>query len=752
MLQEILMTDKASVRGSSSHDRQPDSPGEGPEGHSGVPWEVMHATVVSVAILACVLGYLAAAYVAVAFHSDPRWDVFLPAVVLTGGGATVLVWRTRYRTRALLILSALFMASLLGDIVSREPQAQLSYVLVCIVAGTLLGPSPATVVGALATLSLVVQALLFPLRGVPWWALVHIWFAVAVVWATMGNLYHAVSRAVASTEWAWEQVREARLRRGELHAVVRSLEEATYRIERMNHELNQARLEAELAKANKSRFVVTVSHELRGPLNLILGFSRLMALSPERYGTSLPPAYRADMDAVYRNSEHMAALIDDVIDLARIEAERLPLAKEAISLHKDVVGEAVDIVRPLVERKGLYLREYVQGDVPTVLADPVRLRQVLLNLLVNAVRHTDRGGIVVTTVAQEEHVRVSVHDTGSGIAPEDIPQLFREFSQVSQPASASQQGSGLGLSISKYLVELHGGEMHVESAQGIGTTFCFTLPLPGVQVPAPVTVRTAASKRAQPVDTCLVVHEDPFVVRLLARHMEGYHVVGVSEPDDIDTLVAELHPRAIIATPEASEVIGQRIAQGMPDIPVIACPMARASDSPKWQGLVSYLIKPITHEMLSVAMRKVVQDGRTHILIVDDDLDAVRLLEAMLTALPYDYDIMKAYDGEQALSMMRQVVPDVVLLDLVMPNLDGEETLARMQADALLRHVPVIAVSATDYAEGTMIMRTPITVRSRNPLEATRGIRCLKALVDALSSSYLAPPAAAGPSPTASHD
>jgi signal transduction histidine kinase/CheY-like chemotaxis protein len=717
---------------------------------SGAPWEVMQTTVMSVAILTCGLGYLLAAYAAVAFHATPRWDVFLPAAILTGGGTAVLVWRTRYRARAALIVTVLFVACLLCDIISRDPQAQLSYLLVCIVAGVLLGPLPATGVAITATAALIGQTLLLPQGSIPWESLVHLWSAVAVVWVTVGNLYHAVNRALASADAAWMQVREARVRRGELHSVVRSLEEATYRIERMNHELNQARMEAELAKANKSRFVVTVSHELRGPLNLILGFSRMMALSPERYGVPLPPAYRADMDAVYRNSEHMASLVDDVIDLARIEAERLPLLKEPVDLCKDVVSEAVDIVRPLVERKGLYLRETTEGEVPTILADPVRLRQVLLNLLVNAVRHTEQGGITVTTELHEEYVSVSVCDTGIGIAPDDIPQLFQEFSQVAERTDVDQPGSGLGLSISKCLVELHGGEMHVESTQGVGTSFRFTLPLPGIEVPAPTTIRTAATKKAQPTETCLIVHDDPLVVRLLARHLDSYHVVGASEPENVDTLIAELRPRAIIAPPEVAEAVEQRITPHMPDIPIIACPIVRDTDGPEWKGIVGYLIKPITREMLWVALKKVVHNGRTRILIVDDDLDAVRLLEAMLTALPYDYEIMKAYDGGQALNVMREVVPDVVLLDLVMPNVDGAETLARMQADRRLQHVPVIVISATDSADESMAMATPITIRQRQSLDLTRGVRCLKALVDALPPRHLAAPEPAAPPQEAS--
>jgi len=220
-----------------------------------------------------------------------------------------------------------------------------------------------------------------------------------------------------------------------------------------------------------------VSHELRGPLNLILGFSRLMALSPERYGEPLPGAYRADVATIYRNSRHLSDLIDDILDLSQIEAERLPLAKERVDLEEEVVKEAAEFVHPLAERKGLTLTLRLAGTLPAVMVDRVRLRQVVLNLLTNAVRFSEKGEITLRTERQRERVLVSVQDSGPGIDADQLPRLFQEFSQA-QPAERREvRGSGLGLAISKQLVELHGGEIWVQSTRGVGSTFSFTVPL-----------------------------------------------------------------------------------------------------------------------------------------------------------------------------------------------------------------------------------------------------------------------------------
>ncbi len=552
----------------------------------------------------------------------------------------------------------------------------------------------------------------------------------------------SVAWALGGWARATEALEEVRERRGTLYRALRALEEATARIQRMNDELVAARREADLSRAMKVRFAASVSHEVRGPLNLILGFSRMMALSPEQYGEPLPRAYRADVATIYRNSQHLMALLDDVLDLSRIEVDRLPLVKDRIDLEQSAIGATVSIVTPLVERKGLYLRQELAGGLPWVLADPVRLRQVLLNLLTNAVRFTERGGITIRTSRRQDAVVVSIQDTGSGIAPQELPRVFGEFAQLHALGERTIGGSGLGLSICKQLIELHGGEIWVESTQGIGSTFSFSLPLPGILPSTSETVRTGASAyQRHPQDICLVVYSNPGIVRTLARHVADYRVVGLPGVNDLLTLTERLHPRAIIAGPETTEDIRRILNTVSYDIPLITFDVR----SPTIPGLpahvVSYLVKPVQPETLRAVMQPLECDGETTILIVDDDLDAVRMLESMLLSVPRSYRIVKAYDGFAALDIMQEDLPDVVFLDLVMPGLDGEQTMRRMQDDERLSHIPVVIVSAQDPLGDSVLLGMPLSVWRRRPASLPRGAKCLQAVLDNLEADYLPGPA-----------
>jgi len=390
-------------------------------------------------------------------------------------------------------------------------------------------------------------------------------------WLAARPLRSSVQLALAGWGQARSSLLEIRQRRGELFRVVRALEEATYRIERMNNELIVARREAEEARALKARFVATVSHELRGPMNLILGFSRLMALSPKSYEQPLPRCYRADIHTIYRNCQHVLALVDDILDLSQIEAQRLPLVRDRVDLEDDVVRKAVGIVESLMERKGLTLRLELAGNLPWVLADQVRLRQALLNLLINAVRFTERGGITVRTAQRDNAVLVSVQDTGAGIAEADLPKLFREFSQVRSQGVEETGGSGLGLAISKQLIQLHGGEIWVESRQGVGTTFTFSVPLPGTESYAVTPLKTSDVERHLGTQTCLVIHDDADMVRLMARHITGYRMVGLPDEKDLVALTDELHPRAIIVGPDDAEQAARELTRTDFDVPLITC-------------------------------------------------------------------------------------------------------------------------------------------------------------------------------------
>lgn len=557
---------------------------------------------------------------------------------------------------------------------------------------------------------------------------------VAAAWLTGRSLRMSVCWALTGWQHANAALDEARERRGELYRALKALEEATYRIERMNQELILARCEAEQARAAKTRFAYTVSHELRGPLSMILGFSRLMALSPEKYGVPLPAPYYADVDAIYRNTRHLSSLLDDVLDLAQIEAERLPLIKDRVDVEKDVCRTAVDIVQPLAARKRLTLRVLSDGDLPQLMADKIRLRQVLLNLLTNAVGVTEQGGITVRLTLQDDtggdapRLHISVEDTGPGIDPEEMPRLFEEFHRLGRQRG-EPGGSGLGLAISKQLIELQGGEIWAESRKGVGSTFRIMLPLPGTtpngaspfpSLPAPVPGRLRAGtvrpvpRHLSPI--CILVQMPPRIVRLLARYLEGYRVVALPSADSVQALIQDLRPTAIITT----GAYARRVTDGPSDhplqVPVISLEIPDSVAEDGQNGVLGHLVKPISPEMLAPLMRRVERDGETTLLLVDDDPDFVRLLEGMLTALPRPYRILRAYDGLEAWALMKDERPDVVFADLVMPEMGGLELIRRMRADPRLCGVPVVIVSAHDAFDDNALLQLPLHVHSQRKL------------------------------------
>ena len=548
----------------------------------------------------------------------------------------------------------------------------------------------------------------------------------------------ALSWASQSSHKALVLTGELRQRQLMLNRALRAMEEATYRIERINNELVLAQQETEAARAAKSRFAATVSHEIRGPLNLILGFSRSMALSPERYGIALSPAYHADADTIYRNAQHLADLVDDVLDLSRIEANHLPLVKDRVDLEDDVVRKVLENVRPLTERKGLYLREELVGDLPTILVDPVRLRQALLNLLINATRFTQRGGITVRTGRDEDSLFVSVKDTGPGISPEETANVFREFVQLSTDKEGATGGTGLGLSIAKSLVEAHGGRIWLESRPGVGTTVSFSLPYGhGPSLHSALVSTGEVHWPGKPLNNCLVVHDDPSVVNLLARYLEGYRITGLADENQVLRLTEELHPRAIVASSLIGESIREKLAATPYDVPLITWDMPRARQQHHLEHILGYLVKPIGPAALHALMGQVERDGETTVLIVDDEPDVVRLMENILTELPRPYRILRAYDGIEALDLMQATTPDIVFMDWFMPHMSGAQTIAHMRSTSRLSGIPVVIVSGRDWVEGQATIKTPISVECQKPLDIARAARCLEALLSELKPDYL---------------
>ena len=286
--------------------------------------------------------------------------------------------------------------------------------------------------------------------------IISIWGTVWLVWMTTRPL-------LTTIQWSWSAYQEGqcaveKASESNLHLqqTLADLAEANLQLARLNQLTQGLRYAAEDARRTKEQFVARVSHELRTPLNMIIGFCEMIIKAPQTYANNLPSALLADLTVVYRNSQHLSKLIDDVLDLSQIETDHMPLVKERVHL-RSIIDSAMIAIQPLFKPKKLYLRAECPDDLPPIYCDPTRVREVILNLLSNAGRFTKQGGVVVRAWHEGEHVVVSVTDTGPGISTTDMERIFHPFEQLDGSIRRRHGGSGLGLSISKGLVELHEG-------------------------------------------------------------------------------------------------------------------------------------------------------------------------------------------------------------------------------------------------------------------------------------------------------
>jgi CheY-like chemotaxis protein/anti-sigma regulatory factor (Ser/Thr protein kinase) len=478
------------------------------------------------------------------------------------------------------------------------------------------------------------------------------------------------------------------------------------------------------------------------PLNIITGFSEMMVMSPASYDEqALPPAYRTDVEAIHRASYHLSNLIDDVLDLSEIDAHKMTVDKEWLSIG-DVVGEAAATASGLFQSKALSLAVELPADLPTVYADRTRVKQVVLNLLKNAARFTDAGGATVSASVRENDVVVSVADTGIGIAPQDVPHVFEEFRQLEAGGQRRVGGSGLGLTISKQFVELHGGTMWLESRPGWGTTFCFSLPLCANVAAATMRDPWETWARPRPVagpDTApsvAVIGHDQHTLRLLQHALDTYRLVPVTEPAEIGRLRAEglVQAAVVVESPDRKERRGLRdaVAQS-PSLVTIGCAFrTRRSEAVKSLDVVDYLAKPVDRGSVARALASL--DAVERVLVVDDDPDMARLLASMVASLPGSYRVWQATDGEEALRLISAHRPQAVLLDLLMPGVDGHEVLRRLRAVPRLRDTAVIVVSAGAPVEAKVTAEITAVARA-DGLTLAEFSRGLKSSLDAVLRS-----------------
>jgi len=455
----------------------------------------------------------------------------------------------------------------------------------------------------------------------------------------------------------------------------------------------------------KTEFLANMSHELRTPLNSIIGFSRVILKGIDGPLTELQ---QQDLEAIHSSGQHLLGLINDILDISKIEAGKMELAFEEVDLHQIIKGVMSSAVG-LVKGKPIELRQEAPADLPAVWADATRTRQVLLNLVSNASKFTDQGSITVLARYDEAMVTLGVQDTGIGIPADKLEKVFEEFTQVDASTTRKVGGTGLGLAISRRFVEMHGGKIWVESELGKGSTFYFTLPRTQTIVPAAAEQEPEAGKRV-----VMAIDDDPGVITLYKRYLEkqGYQVIGVTDSRQAVEQARRIKPDVItldILMPNRdgwSVLQDLRDAEDIRHIPVVICSIISEQGRGFSLGAADYLLKPITEDDLLVTLQRLQTRSEMSVLVIDDTPEDVRLIRRILEAphpmadgRPCHYTVSEAHNGAEGIAAVHRQPPHLIILDLMMPEMDGFAVLAALKADPATRNIPIVVVSAKVLTE-----------------------------------------------------
>jgi signal transduction histidine kinase/AraC-like DNA-binding protein len=491
-----------------------------------------------------------------------------------------------------------------------------------------------------------------------------------------------------------------------------------------HREATEGRRLAEEANEIKSRFLSTVSHELRTPLNLIVGLSGILLQESDEGDSPLPEPHRKDVEQIYANAQHLGGLIGDVLDLASSDAGRLRLANEFVDLS-EALRPVAETGRALAYNKGLSWHSELLESGPWVWGDRTRLRQIVLNLVNNAIKYTTQGQVRLELESGPDAVTIAVHDTGLGIPVEEQSAIFDEFRRSERSIGRGYEGLGLGLTICRRLVELHGGTIGVRSSGEEGTGSTFFVTLPPVQPTDQVQRLGISSLTAESI---LVLSQragsGPRLHDYLAGR--GFDVqtaliadsptLGNETPDWLSQLVVS-PPGAVVVDMSAAPHQGWSVLRAIKShprtqsLPVLFCSLSPDAESPTLgSGSVlefDYLTKPIELTDLTRALDQhwlipEAGQGANAILVVDDDPETLEMHTRIVQAYSPAHQVLAARNGLEALDILQREKVDLLLLDLVMPELDGFDVLEAMREKEATRQVPVIVLTGQVLTEREM--------------------------------------------------
>ena len=464
-------------------------------------------------------------------------------------------------------------------------------------------------------------------------------------------------------------------------------------------ELHEAKDLAEEATVAKSRFLANMSHELRTPLNAIIGYSELLLELAEDLEQE---EFEPDLEKIHSAGRHLLALINDILDLSKIEAGRMEVFFETFELAK-IVKDVGQTITPVAQKNRNTLDVECDDRIGTMHSDLTKIRQALFNLLSNACKFTQDGTVTlrVTREAATDEIIFSVSDTGIGMSDEQVGKVFESFTQADSSTTRDYGGTGLGLAITKTFCAMLGGDIAVASTPGEGSTFTIRLPS---TAPASVDASETVEPEAElpnSAPTILVIDDDPVVRDLLRRYLgrngyrvlvavngeEGVRLAGETRPDliTLDVLMPELDGWAVLTELKGDPAVA--------DIPVIVVSIVDERNLGYSLGAADYLTKPVDRDQLLAVLGKHCGNRTRHrVLVVDDDAETREMVRRLLERAQWDVD--EADNGISALDRIAGDTPDIILLDLMMPEMDGFEFLAKIGEDERLRALPVVVMTA----------------------------------------------------------